>query len=270
MPKPAPDLTPTLRRRPDAQPGTSAIKQIIQTFEPIIYYYMIFAAAWGILVGVVFIPWLLDVGVSRPVIRLGGIAMFMLALGTLWLRQRRAITGIDRHAAGRKGEMAMADQLQSLRALGYEILHDLPHDPRREDSPNIDHVVIGPAGLFVLETKYRTKRDGEEIVVEGERLRIGDQPIAERAIGQTIGNARRVAEILREVTGRRDITTQPVLIFVGRWFINDPRPMNERPFWVCNDLAFVKLIQKQPRTLSNENIALYATRLREYAAPRER
>lgn len=258
---------PTLRREPDRQPGTSAIKQILLTFEPMMYYYMLFAAGWGILVGVVIIPWLLDAGVSRSVIRLIGIAIFLLTLGTLWLRQRRAMTGIDRHAKGRDGELAMSDALQPLRALGYEILHDVPMDNRNPDSPNIDHILIGPAGLFVIETKYCTKKHKkEQIIVEGERLRIGTRAIDTDAIGQTIGNAKRVAEILREVTGHPRIPTKPVLIYVGKWFIDDQRPMTERNVWICNDATVGQLIEREPRTLTTENIALYAKRLREYTA----
>jgi Nuclease-related domain len=49
---------------------------------------------------------------------------------------------------GRRGEQHVAALLDALRADGWRILHDL--DTGRG---NIDHVAIGPGGVFVIETK---------------------------------------------------------------------------------------------------------------------
>jgi len=57
---------------------------------------------------------------------------------------------------GLRGEQAVAERLtdRSLVAAGYLSFHDLPG----EGDWNIDHVVVGPAGVFVLETKARPRR----------------------------------------------------------------------------------------------------------------
>jgi hypothetical protein len=57
---------------------------------------------------------------------------------------------------GMRGEQAVAEALtdRSLAAAGYVAFHDLPGDGKW----NIDHVVVGPAGVFVLETKARPRR----------------------------------------------------------------------------------------------------------------
>jgi len=49
---------------------------------------------------------------------------------------------------GRTGEMTVASILAPLMSEGYEVLHDL--DIGRG---NVDHVVIGPTGIFAIETK---------------------------------------------------------------------------------------------------------------------
>ena len=42
--------------------------------------------------------------------------------------------------------------LEDLRAQGYAVFHDIPGD-----GFNVDHALIGPAGIFAIETKTRAK-----------------------------------------------------------------------------------------------------------------
>src|SRR6266850_2171445 len=66
-----------------------------------------------------------------------------------------------------KGEQAVAEKLadRGLSAAGYSAFHDVPGS----GDWNIDHVVVGPGGVFVLETKARprrkAKREQEDNVV---------------------------------------------------------------------------------------------------------
>lgn len=49
-------------------------------------------------------------------------------------------------------EMAVAQELNHLMLDGYHVYHDFP-----AERFNIDHIVVGPAGAFAIETKARTK-----------------------------------------------------------------------------------------------------------------
>ncbi|AEI37274.1 nuclease-related domain-containing protein [Zymomonas mobilis] len=62
------------------------------------------------------------------------------------MEKRRAII------AGLQGERATAQCFQPLLQEGWQIFHDL-QCPRG----NIDHVLVGPTGVFAIETKYRSK-----------------------------------------------------------------------------------------------------------------
>jgi hypothetical protein len=53
---------------------------------------------------------------------------------------------------GLDGELATAEELNQLMRYGYYVYHDFP-----ADRFNIDRVVIGPAGVFAVETKTRSK-----------------------------------------------------------------------------------------------------------------
>jgi len=70
---------------------------------------------------------------------------------------------------GAEGEERVAALLSGLRPEGFIVLNDLRIPGTRE---NIDHVVVGPAGVFVVETKHYSglvRARGGELVVSGRR-----------------------------------------------------------------------------------------------------
>ncbi|MFC7725319.1 nuclease-related domain-containing protein [Nocardioides sp. GCM10028917] len=69
-------------------------------------------------------------------------------------RQREQAARLERSAAlweqGAAGEVAVATALAALPA-GWVVLHDLAWPGRQR--ANLDHVVIGPGGVFVVDAK---------------------------------------------------------------------------------------------------------------------
>lgn len=82
----------------------------------------------------------------------------------LGLRQGRKLLRLDEEREnwrlGARGEQLVGEALNdpAILAAGYRIYHDVPG----AEDWNIDHVVVGPGGVFVIETKARTKRPGKE------------------------------------------------------------------------------------------------------------
>ncbi|MFZ5848444.1 MAG: nuclease-related domain-containing protein [Actinomycetota bacterium] len=62
-------------------------------------------------------------------------------------------------AGGAFGEQATGKQLKKLEREGWIVLHDLPRG-----SGNVDHVLVGTGGVFVLDSK---RTDGRVVVDEG-------------------------------------------------------------------------------------------------------
>ncbi len=62
---------------------------------------------------------------------------------------------LSSYGLGYAGERAVADHLQPLERAGYRVFHDVPYA-----GFNIDHVVVGPSGLFAIETKTRRMASG--------------------------------------------------------------------------------------------------------------
>jgi hypothetical protein len=124
---------------------------------------------------------------------------------------------IRQHRLGWLGEQSVAEQLQRLVVEGYQIYHDVPGDGKW----NIDHVAVGPAGVFAVETKARVKKPGRrgerdhEAVFDGAAIQfphytdVGAPAQAER-------NARWLANTLTRATGER-VIVRAIVALPGWW-----------------------------------------------------
>jgi hypothetical protein len=103
-----------------------------------------------------------------------GLALFFLLVAILAAVAHRALQPLIRkrrdYLLGYHGERYVAEELNLLMADGFDVFHDVPFDKF-----NIDHVLLGQTGLFVVETKARRKPmiGGEaryEVVFDGDAL----------------------------------------------------------------------------------------------------
>jgi Nuclease-related domain len=131
----------------------------------------------------------------------------------------RTLLKLRTHRLGLLGEQAMAELLQRLLPLGYQVFHDVPGDGKW----NIDHVVVGPAGVFAIETKYRTKRPGKaggpdhEAIFDGNTIQYPSGYRDAKAPEQTNRNARWLATMLSKATRER-VIVRPILALPG-WLV---------------------------------------------------
>ena len=114
----------------------------------------------------------------------GGLAFFKL---------RQAVLEARRVRLGRDGERAVGETLQALVAERWQIFHDVPGE-----GFNIDHVAIGPGGVFTIETKTRSKPEGRRasIVVDRAGISIAGGPPSPDALDQAAAQAAWLAELL--------------------------------------------------------------------------
>lgn len=68
------------------------------------------------------------------------------------MKMIKIIKQIKKHRLGSLGEKVVADELEKIKRKGYMVIHDFQH----KRLGNIDHIVIGPRGVFVLETKFKS------------------------------------------------------------------------------------------------------------------
>jgi hypothetical protein len=129
-----------------------------------------------------------------------------------WRRRK----GIRNVRLGWIGEQAMAEYLGVLASEGFRLFHDVP-----TGKENIDHVVVGPPGVFAIETKCWSKRPGKlnaamhEAVYDGKTIRF-PWGITDRPLNQACRNKRWLEEFLSKSTGER-ASVQAIVALPGWW-----------------------------------------------------
>ena len=121
-------------------------------------------------------------------------------------RLLRRPTEEDSWRRGRVGERRVGAELNRLRRHGWRVLHSLPL-PGQVD---IDHLLIGPGGVFTVNTKHHHKK---AVWVGDDSVRIDHGKPAPYA-GKSRAESRRVTRVLEHFCGF-PVPVQPVLVFVG-------------------------------------------------------
>lgn len=162
------------------------------------------------------------------------------------------------------GERAIGQYLELLGQRGYRVFHDL-----LGSGFNVDHVLIGPAGIFTIETKTWSKpRRGEaRIGFDGHRVRVGSREPDERVVVQARAQANWMRELLAESTGRR-FAVRPVVLFPG-WFI-EQSPGSTSEIWVLNPKALPEFLSRQSTALRPEEVQLASYHLSRFIRAKER
>lgn len=168
---------------------------------------------------------------------------------------------------GLRGEQAVAEALSGspVAAAGYVTFHDVPGD-----GPwNIDHVVVGPGGVFVLETKARPRRksirDQKEhvVVFDGKTLRF---PWCEdsKAALQAERNAQWVKQYLADFAPK-DLEVQPVVVLPG-WFVEN---LGKYPIKAMNATYLASYIANSQQLFTQEQLRPLLRRLDERCRDQE-
>jgi hypothetical protein len=195
-------------------------------------------------------PWLLTVLAGGA-----GVFFFYRAFSTRATLRRLKL--------GRDGERAVGEFLDRLRADGYQVFHDIVGD-----GFNVDHVLIGPAGVFTVETKTYSKpaKGPAEITFDGERIAIGNWEPDRNPVIQARAQSGWLKGLLKESTGK-DFSVTPIIVFPG-WFIkSDGRPA--RPIWVLNPKALPEYLKHQNPVLSESDVSLAAYHLSRFIRAEE-
>lgn len=155
---------------------------------------------------------------------------------------------------GLRGERMVGRMLERLRADGYDVFHDLPGD-----GFNVDHVLVGPGGVFAVETKTISKprRGRAEVRYDGQRVLLNGHAPDRDPIAQARASADHVRDLLQRMTGRT-VHVRPVVLYPG-WWVEPERP--DAQVWVLNPDRLAAHLKRQPARLPREDVALYADRL---------
>ena len=129
---------------------------------------------------------------------------------------RRLMVPLRAYRLGYKGERVVGQELNQLLASGFRVFHDLPFE-----GFNVDHVIVGPPGVYAIETKTRRKprdikgKDRATVTFDGTTLHF-PKGTDSKPIEQARRNARTLAEWLTRSTGE-SVKVNAILTFPGWW-----------------------------------------------------
>lgn len=148
---------------------------------------------------------------------------------------------------GHTAEIATANELIGLQALGYQVFHDV-----QADGFNIDHLAVGKNGVFAIETKGRHKRNKDLLQTNGNGPSSGKKGYQvfykdgrlnfpswteTKPIEQAERQAKWVSQWLTKATGT-PVSSTPVLVFPGWYVTSQSKP----PFPIVNHKQLVGTI----------------------------
>lgn len=146
---------------------------------------------------------------------------------TMFAVSRYVLPLVDRHDRGAAGEEHVGGLLDELTQDGWSVIHDA-----RLGHGNIDHIVLGAAGIFTVETK---SRQGEVRV---------------RTIhGAILRQAQDQRETLEGITGKR---AEPLVVFSRAWV--DKPLSRRRGVRVLPSRMLLAYLERRPETLTPEEV----------------
>lgn len=156
---------------------------------------------------------------------------------------------------GWRGECLVGEMLNELVREGCRVYHDIPGDGKW----NIDHVVIAPMGVFVIETKTRRKKRGHESVRDYEVVFDGKNLVYPwgteiHGIDQAKANARWLSEYLAAAVGQK-VWVTPILTLPG-WLVTRRTGGANEELFVLNPKEIKNVVLQKKRSPSLDQDAI--------------
>jgi hypothetical protein len=240
-----------LDRKPPRNPGESlqlAREELIQD-EWIPWVFL--AALFVLYAFYEWMRWYLKV----PPVPVGMTVLAVIAVGCCAYKYVSVRRRVKAFRLGEQGEKEVGHFLEQLRTKGCRVFHDIVGD-----GFNIDHLIISPRGLFLIETKTYSKpmRGRVDVEFDGVRLLLNGQEPKKDPIKQVRALSRWLGNLLMESTGRR-FRIQCAVVFPG-WYTH-MRTDNKSDVWVLNPKLLPAFIEREPIVLQSEDIALVSSRI---------
>ena len=165
-------------------------------------------------------------------------------------RVRRALPKLRNLRQAMEGERAVGQFLERLRGQGFQVFHDVVGT-----GFNVDHVLVGPAGVFTIETKTWSKpiTGKSQLTFDGETIQVGSFVPNRDPVVQSKAQASWLKALLLESTGK-SMDVRPVIVFPG-WFVtNSTKTLKD--IWVLEPKALPHFLDNEPNRLSREDVKL--------------
>lgn len=255
-----PDTKNPIKNLPVRQPGQSSREKVDRIFDDeVLPYFMavVVAAVMAML------EWYKAYSKAPP----QPIAMTVVFVIVLLVTARKAVKtvkAVRQVKLGELGEQAVGQMLEEkLRPMGCQVFHDI-----LGDDFNVDHFVVGPTGLFCVETKTCRKpaKGDSRVVYDGETVTVNGFTPDRDPVVQAKAEARWMSDLIEQSTGKR-FPVQPMVVYPG-WYVETTRPNPD--VWVLNDTVAPTFIKNARGSLSPEDVSLITFHLKRYVIAKEK
>ena len=222
-----------LPRRPPGESLRKKIDELVEKFDSdLVAFILTGAVSAGIVTGS---PAGTKLVVGCSLLVVNAVAALIIAP-----RLKRTIRIVRDYRLGYKGERVVGEELNRLMADGLAVYHDVPFK-----GFNIDHVIVGNAGIFAVETKTRSKRSDahwdEKATArfDGQSITFNNYTETE-SVRQARLNAKHLAKWLSKATG--EPTAVGAILVTPGWYVTDApaidnlmvrNPSRVRPFLIA-------------------------------------
>ena len=198
-----------IRRRPEQSAGEHRRAIVDKEMDAVVPVITCMAALLLVMfyqaIGIVVPVWLL-------------VVLFLGAICWLFFKAHNIRRSVRTWKLGENGELYVGQMLEKdMRPLGYDVFHDVMIKKGKRQF-NLDHVLIGPNGAYVVETKaWRKPEKGSPEIEykEGHLYKMG-QEIKDDAVREVFSLAKSANKLFFELTGRA-YYVKPILVVAG-WF----------------------------------------------------
>jgi hypothetical protein len=244
-----------LKVRPLRNPGESTEREIERVIDDQVISYLVVAFAMVMVTLLEWLRWYSQAPPSPGPITALTVG-FLIFVTYRFVRARRVIRSLQ---LGIDGEKSVGQCLEDLRREGCQILHDVPGDRF-----NIDHIIVSPHGLFVVETKTLSKpvQGQPTVTFDGERVLINGREPDRNPVRQALAQRGWVRDFLQQRTARV-FPVKAVVVFPG-WYVEPATGRKRDDLWVLNPKAVPAFIKNEPILLKPEDVALATSTLADY------
>ena len=250
-----PSTRPPLNEPPLPNPGESTEKYIQTFLDDRIFSYLLFCLLTVFLALWEWWAWYQNLPRQPELYFLMAAVIVPFAIFRI-LQNRKKLKALQ---LGLEGEIAVGQLLETLRESGARVFHDIPGP-----GFNLDHVLVSPKGVFVIETKTWSKpvRGATIITFNGEGVSKNGGPYDPAPVVQVTAAANWLREMLLEFT-EQDYPIQPIVVFPG-WYIQPTAESKSHPVWVLNHKAVPGFIVNSRNQLSTEEVHMISVYLSRY------
>jgi len=250
-----------IKNLPVRMAGQSTREKLTAIFDDDVMPYFLCAAMVGVITSMEWCHFLF----RTPLMPRFFTAVFVACcILTAW-KLRKSIYKARQLRLGAIGEEAVGQFLdEKLRPMGCQVFHDI-----LGESFNVDHIVVGPTGVFAIETKTHSKpmKGICNVKFDGEKITVNGMTPDRDPIVQAKAEARWVSDLLEQSTGRR-FFVQPIVLYPG-WYVETTKQNVD--VLVLNDTVVPTFIKNtRNHQLSPEDISLISFHLKRYVISRDK